>query len=111
MRFIGQKQFKVETGVVEPVAERIAKQMHAKQVLNFSRAYARGDEKELRSVEAERAKFREYIELLDEDVQKQYIRDIDEDLSSVRNASPNSKDAVYRAYQTQRSMRDFKDRK
>lgn len=101
----------MEMGVVKPVAARIAKQMHAKQVLNFLRAFSRGDEKEIENVEKERASFREYIELLDEDLQEKYTRDIDEDLSSVRSASPKSKDAVYRAYQTQRSMRDRKNKK
>jgi len=111
VRFIEQDQYKVEMGVVKPIAARIAKQMHAKQVLNFSRAYSRGDEKEIKSVEAESARFREYIELLDEDLQKKYTHETDEDLYSVQNLTPQSKDAVYRAYQTQRSMRDLKDKK
>jgi Ca-activated chloride channel homolog len=111
VRFIKQKEFKVETGVVKPVAERIAKQMHAKQVLNFSRAFSRKDQEEIQNVEAERTRFREYIELLDEDFQEKYSQELDEDLSSLQNASPNAKDAVYRAYQTQRSMRDPKNKK
>jgi len=39
------------------------------------------------------------------------IREMDEDMFAVRDASPMAKSAVYHAYQTQRSMRDHKRKK
>jgi Ca-activated chloride channel family protein len=110
VRFIDQNQFEVEKGVVKPVATKIAEQMHAKQVLNFSRAFTRGDTQEIDKLEAERVRFRDYVQNLDEDTQKELLSDMDEDMHNLRSASPMSKNSVYQAYQTQRSMRNHKKR-
>ncbi len=108
VRFINQNQFKVEKGVVKPVATKIAEQMHAKQVLNFSRAFTRGDREEMEKLEVEQQRFREYVQNLDEDKQKTLLHGLEEDLNFMRSASPMSKNSVYQAYQTQRSMRNPK---
>jgi hypothetical protein len=110
VRFIDQNQFEVEKGVVKPVATKIAEQMHAKQVLNFSRAFTRGDTQEIDKLEAERVRFRDYVQNLDEDTQKELLSEMDEDMHNLRSASPMSKNSVYQAYQTQRSMRNHKKR-
>mgnify|MGYP001071864706 CR=1 FL=1 len=108
VRFIAENQYQKTLGVIKPVAERIARQMHAKQVLNFSRAYTQDDESQIREVEQERSRLREYVKMLDEDAQKAMTEEMEEDLLSVRSRSPMAKDAVYNAYQTQHSMRGRK---
>lgn len=108
VRFVDEKQYHKTLGVVKPVAERVARQMHAKQVLNFSRAFDMRDEKQIREIEQERNRLREYVKMLDKDVQKELSEEMDRDLNSIRSGSPMSKDAVYSAYQTQRSMRGRK---
>jgi len=108
VRFIQGKRYEKELGVVKPVAERIARQMHAKQVLNYSRAYRQADETQIRDVEKERNRLREYVSLLDERFQKELIEEMDADLFSVKSGSPMAKNSVYNAYQTQRSMRGRK---
>ena len=108
VRFIQGKRYEKELGLVNPVAERIARQMHAKQVLNFSRAYNQADEAQIRDVEQERHRLREYMSMLDEPLQKELIEEMDADLHSVSSGSPMAKNSVYNAYQTQRSMRGRK---
>jgi Ca-activated chloride channel family protein len=108
VRFIQGKRYQKELGLVKPVAERIARQMHAKQVLNFSRAYNQADEAQIRDAEQERNRLREYVSMLDEPLQKELIEEMDADLHSVRSGSPMAKNSVYNAYQTQRSMRGRK---
>ena len=108
VRFVKQNQFKVEKGVVKPVATKIAEQMHAKQVLNFSRAFTQRDQQEMERLEAEKVRFRNYVQNLDENIQKRFLHEMEEDLHNVRSASVMSKSAVYQAYQTQRSMRNQK---
>jgi len=108
VRFIVENRYQKTLGVIEPVAERIARQMHAKQVLNFSRAYTQDDESQIREVEQERSRLSEYLKMLDEDAQKALTEEMEEDLLSVRSRSPMAKDAVYNAYQTQHSMRGRK---
>jgi hypothetical protein len=111
VRFIKQDQYQLEKGVVEPVAVRIAEQMHAKQILNYSRAFNRRDEKEIERLEAERSRFEEYVQLLDKDAQKTYLREMDEDLYSIRSNLPMAKNLVSNAFQTSRSMRGRKKKK
>ena len=108
VRFIKENKYQKELGVVKPVAERIARQMHAKQVLNYSRAYNRADEAQMRDVEQERNRLRDYVRLLDESLQKELIEEMDADLRSVKSGSPMAKNSVYNAYQTQHSMRGRK---
>ncbi|MEA3327449.1 MAG: VWA domain-containing protein [Chloroflexota bacterium] len=111
VRFIKQNRFKVALGVVQPVAVRVAKQLHARQVLDYSRAFSRGDEEKMQQVEEDRSRLRVYVNHLDKDLQAKMIHEMDQDMYSVRNASPQAKSAVYQAYQTQRSMRDHKRKK
>jgi len=111
VRFIKQNKFKVAMGVVQPVAVRVAKQLHARQVLDYSRAFSRGDQDKMQRVEDDRSRLREYVNHLDKDLQSKMIQEMDQDMYSVRNASPQAKSAVYSAYQTQRSMRDHKRNK
>ena len=108
VRFIKEKDYKKALGVVKPVAERVARQMHATQVLNYSRAYSQADEEQIKAVEQSRTRFEEYLNLLDEDVQEELHEEVERDLFSVRSGSPMAKNAVYSAYQTQRSMRGRK---
>jgi len=108
VRFIEENQYQKSFGVIKPVAERVARQMHAKQILNFSRAFDRNDQKKMREIEQERSRLRDYVKILDKKVQKELTEEMERDLYSVRSNSPMAKDAVYNAYQTQRSMRGRK---
>ena len=110
VRFFNKNQYKGEKGVIKSVATKIAEQMHAKQVLNFSRAFSRKDRQEMERLESEKVRFRDYVKNLDEEVQVRFLREMEEDLSNIGSASPMSKSSVYQAYQTQRSMRNQKNR-
>ena len=85
--------------------------MHARQVLDYSRAFSRGDQEKMDRVEEDRSRLRAYVMNLEEDVQKTFMHKMDRDMHSVRSASPMAKAAVYSAYQTSRSMRDHKRKK
>lgn len=98
-------------GVVKPVATRVAEQMRATQVLQYSRAVSFGNETELQHAEHERLKLREYFQLLDEDIRDKMDQKLTADIHSVRSASPRAKSTVRDAYQAQRFMRNFKDKK
>lgn len=109
VRFIKPAQYKLTDGVVKPVAARIAEQMHAGQVLNFSRAYARHDPNTIESLEKERGRLDAYVQLLDQKDREKLTKEIERDLGYLRTGSPMSKMSVNFAYQTQRSMRGRKD--
>ena len=111
VRFVSPVKYKITDGVVKPVAARIAEQMHAKQVLNFSRAYSRRDRNDIQNLEKERDRLDAYVKLLDKKDREKLTRVMEEDLFNLRSGSPNSKMSVNYAYQTQHSMRGFKDRK
>ena len=111
VRFLAKPQYKSDLGVVQPVAVRVARQMRARQVLDYSRAFTRRDKGELKNAEHARERFREYLRLLDDDTRRTMIREIDQDFDAVRSASPRSKDAVRMAYKSTRFMRDLNDKK
>jgi len=111
VRFITQNKFNAAMGVVQPVAVRVAKQLHARQVLDYSRAFSRGDQDKMQRVEEDRSRLRSYVNRLDKDLQANMIQEMDQDMYSVRNAYPQAKSTVYQAYQTQRFMRDHKTKK
>lgn len=111
VRFIKKGHFSPDMGVVKPVATRVAEQMRATQVLQYSRAVSRGNETELQHAEHERLKLREYFQLLDEDIRDKMDQKLTADIHSVRSASPRAKSTVRDAYQAQRFMRNFKDKK
>lgn len=109
VRFITQQAFKLDMGVVKPVAERVAHQMRATQVLHYSRAVARGNPPELKQADQERNKLREYLQLLDRDIASQIAKEMDEDLHAVRASSPRAKNIMGVAYRAQRFMRNLDD--
>jgi hypothetical protein len=107
VRFVKQDAFKLDMGVVKPVAERVAHQMRATQVLHYSRAFARGDQDEIKQADRERLKLREYLELLDEDIAAKLGHEMDDDIDAVRQAAPQAKNIMGVAYRAQRFMRDL----
>jgi Ca-activated chloride channel family protein len=111
VRFLGKNQYKKNLGVVEPVAVRVAHQMQARQVLNFSRAFTRQDKEEIKKAEQARERFQEYLQLLDEDHRRTMIRETDQDFAAVRSASHLAKGVINQAYKRSRFMRDLDDKK
>lgn len=111
VRFVTQKAFKPDLGVIKPVAERVAHQMRAAQVLQYSRAFNRSDPDEQNRVEAERLKLRDYLKLLDTDIAQQMTVELDADVNAIRSASPLSKKISSDAFRAQRFMRDLNNKK
>ncbi len=105
VRFVKKQQFTFESGVVKPVASRIAEQMQAAQVLHYSRAFQIGDPSGIKTVEQEQSKLREYAELLADDDKKQLLSKLETNFDMLRSASPDAKRVVNQAFQTSRSMR------
>ena len=106
VRFEKHGAFMPSMGVVEPVAERIAYQMRASQVLRYSRAVARSVPEELKRADQEEAKLKEYLEILRPDVASKLKREVEADIDSVRSASPQAKNVTGMAYREIRSMRN-----
>ena len=108
VRFVKEHKFTFDSGVVRPVAARIAEQMGAAQILQYARAYNKRDPNEMQSAEQEREKLRQYYQLLDKDTQKRMLEKLDRDFGAVSSASPMAKNAVSNAFMTNRSIRDRK---
>ena len=67
VRFVEQKEFHLQDGVVRPVAERVLGQMKASHVLGVSRAYARGASEGERQAALRISELREYAAKLGEE--------------------------------------------
>ena len=106
VRILDQPGYQAGKAVVQPVAEKVARQLHASQVLSYSRALSTRDKKELQDVERARARLDDYLNLLDDQRRSQLSQEMQEDITSLRTASPKAKDAVFNAYRTSRSMRN-----
>jgi len=111
VRFEKHGEFKPAMGVVEPVAERVAHQMRASQVLRYSRAVARNVPEELKRADQEGAKLKEYMGILSPEIASTLIKEVDADIDAVRHASPRAKNVTGMAYHEMRSMRSKKKRK
>jgi hypothetical protein len=109
VRFVAPGSFKLRQGVVEPVAEHVARQMRAAQVLRLSRAVARGETHELQQVDLGQAKLREYLQLLDQQTATKMVSEMEAEYSAVRAASPAAKKVMGKAFMAQRFMRDLDD--
>lgn len=103
--FVKRQKFTFDSGVVKPVASRIAEQMQAVQVLNYSKAFHKGDPSELQTIEQEQSRLRQYTQLLDEDDKQQVLHKLDSSFSAVKSDSPFAKNAIHQAFMTSRSMR------
>lgn len=108
VRILESKQYQTGPAVVQPVAEKVARQLHASQVLSYSRALSMQDEQALENVERERARLDDYLHLLDDQRRSQLSQEMQADIASLRTASPKAKEAVFAAYQQSRSMRGRK---
>ena len=108
VRFVQKQQFTFESGVIKPVAFRIAEQMQAAQLLNFSRASQRRDPAALNLVEQERSKLQQYAELLEDEDKRQVLSRLEKNFDVLRSASPEAKNLMNQAFMTSRSMRGRK---
>ncbi len=111
VRFVAEKSYTADQGVIQPVALKVAQQMRARQVLDYSRAYTRRDQAEIKRVQQQRERFQNYVQLLDEGARKTMIHELDEDFDAVQSASPRSKESVRKAYMANRFMRDLGKKK
>jgi Ca-activated chloride channel homolog len=105
VRVLEQEQYQGKMAVIQPVAEKVARQLHASQVLSYSRAVSTRSKEELREVEQARERLNDYLNLLDDKHRNQISRELKEDLSSIQAGSPQAKQSVYNSYMTSRSMR------
>ncbi len=105
VRFVGQKSYQQNLGLVKPVAKRVAEQMNAAQVLKYSRAFNRGDPKEQALVERELDRVREYLARLDDEDSRAMLNKIDFQLHAIRDHTSLSKQIHYDSYAAQRFMR------
>jgi Ca-activated chloride channel homolog len=110
VRFVEETRYADNLGVIQPVAVKVARQMRARQVLDYSRAFTRRDEGEIKQVQQQRERYRDYVQRLDADTRQTLLREMEMDFDAVQSASPRSKDAVRKAYMANRFMRDL-DRK
>jgi predicted DNA-binding protein (UPF0251 family) len=85
--------------------------MRAAQVMQYSRAFNRGDPDEQKRVEQERLRLRDYMNLLDDDIAQKMTLELDADVHAIRSASPLSKKIASDAYRAQRFMRDINHKK
>jgi Ca-activated chloride channel family protein len=108
VRFVKKGKFTFESGVVKPVASRIAEQMQAAQVLHYSRAAQIGSALELKTVEKEQLKLREYAELLEDEEKHKLLSQLESNINILRSASPDAKKVMNKAFMTSRSMRGRK---
>lgn len=108
VRFVKKQQFTFESGVIKPVALRIAEQMQATQILSFSRASQKRDPAALDRVEQERSKLLEYVELLEEEDKHHLLSRFEKNFDVLRSASPDAKNVLNQAFMTSRSMRGRK---
>jgi Ca-activated chloride channel family protein len=105
VRMVAPEKFQLREGVVMPVAEQVARQMRAAQVLQYSRAMARSAPAEMQRAEQDRIKLRDYLGLLGQEVADKMVAEMDDDLYAVRAASPLAKSVMANAFQAQRFMR------
>jgi Ca-activated chloride channel family protein len=108
VRVVAKPVYQEKMAVVQPVAEKVARQLHANQVLSYSRALSTKNEQALKEVEHARARLNDYLNLLDDKRRSQLSQEMQDDITSLKTASPKAKDAVYAAYQQSRSMRGRK---
>jgi len=108
VRFVQKQQFTLESGVIKPVAFRIAEQMQAAQILSFSRASQKRDTAALGRVEQERSKLLQYAELLEDEDKRHILSRLENNFDVLRSASPEAKNVMNQAFMTSRSMRGRK---
>lgn len=108
VRIVEEAQYQMGKTVIQPVAEKVARQLHASQVLSYSRALSTHNAKALQEIEEAREQLGDYLNLLDDDRRQQISQEMQDDFTSLRTASPKAKDAVFAAYQQSRSMRGRK---
>jgi Ca-activated chloride channel family protein len=111
VRFVEEKHYAENLGVIQPVAAKVARQMRARQVLDYSRAFTRRDKAAIDQVQQQRERYQDYVQLLDEDTRREMLRGMEMDFDAVQSASPRSKEAVRQAYMANRFMRDLNEKK
>jgi Mg-chelatase subunit ChlD len=105
VRIVEKDQYQIGKRVIQPVAEKVARQLHASQVLSYSRALSMNNAKALEEIEEAREQLGDYLNLLDDDRRQRISLEMQDDITSLRTASPKAKEAVFDAYQQSRSMR------
>ncbi len=107
VRFVKKGEFQLREGVVLPVAERVFTQMKAAGVLDFSRASTRRPQDAARMSKSIQENLFNYAELLGEERAGLEKDTISENMVSFAASPAAAKQAVNRAFRTQRSTKDF----
>jgi len=105
--FVKKSNFKIQDGLVKPVAERVYRQMKAASVLEMTRSMA-AHPGEARA-EAGRISqgLQEYAEVIGEDFVKQEVADIREQYNILAAAPAMAKKAVSDAFRSMKGSKDF----
>jgi len=107
VRFVSEKEFTVREGVVLPTAERVFKHLRAAQVLNTSRAIARGSLTGAQEAALGLNALRAYSEIVGTQEAEAELNDLQEDLHLLATSPVHAKASVHAAFQTHRSTKDF----
>jgi hypothetical protein len=107
VRFVEAGLFQLREGVVLPVAERVARQMHAVQVLEVSRAMTRSPQEGEHKAASSREALREYARLLGDSPASREIAELEGEYLAMRASPSIAKQTVAAAYRRRSSTKDF----
>lgn len=107
VRFVEHFGFKIQDGVVPPVAERVLNQMKASDILNVSRAFALNPEKGEQEMSSGLSRMRQYAAKLGEDRAEYETKDAEEKFIAMRSSPSLAKMHVAAAFIHSRSTKDF----
>ena len=106
VRFVEPDTFQLREGVVLPVAERVARQMHAAQVLEVARVMASDPQEGQRQAASKRQALRDYAQRLGDAPSSEELAELGEEYAAM--ATPAlSKLAMSRSLRWMRSTKSF----
>jgi Ca-activated chloride channel family protein len=106
VRFVEPDAFQLREGVVLPVVERVARQIHAAQVLEVSRVMARDPAEGRREAASKRQALRAYAQLLGDSPSRGELAELGEEYALMADPSL-SKLAMSSSYRRIRSTKSF----
>ncbi|NMC14009.1 MAG: VWA domain-containing protein [Chloroflexi bacterium] len=107
VRFVEHIGFKIQDGVISPVAERVLNQMKASDILNVSRAFALNPEKGEQEMAFGLNQMRQYAVKLGEERAEYEAKEVEEKFFAMRSSPSLSKMHVAAAFVHSRRTKDF----
>jgi Ca-activated chloride channel family protein len=111
LRFVDQKSFKWQDGVVLPVAERVLGQLKAAHILGTSRAFAHSAAEGARQAATQMEELREYALKLGEERLQAELQEAEQTLGVMASSPMMAKSSLAAAFSRQRSLKDFDKKK